>query len=334
MKTTTDQPRGIQWTLTNKLEDLDFADDIVLLSHSHGHMQAKTERLHDIAKTTGLEINVPKTKSLHVNATQEAPITIDDQTIEDVDLFTYLGSIVIKTGGTDEDGKARISKARHAFVTLRPVWRNENLSRYTKLRIFNTNVKSVLLYGSETWRRTKSIDHKLQVFINTCLRQTLRIKWPERISNQDLWQRTRQEPIVNTIQTRKWKWVEHTLRRTETSIPRHGSDWNPKGKRKRGRPALTWRRTLQAELKTVRMTWGEAKRARQTKVETCSTGPMLRPERRGLSRVKSSAHPTLTHPPLNHAPLNHHQRYLYCLLPRFKMSSYDGIILGWRHVRT
>jgi hypothetical protein len=32
------------------------------------------------------------------------------------------------------------------------------------------NGKSVLLYGSETWRTTKTNSHKLQTFINTCLR--------------------------------------------------------------------------------------------------------------------------------------------------------------------
>ena len=176
MKTNMEKPRGIQWTLTRKLEDIDFADDIALLSHSQGHMQDKTERLSNVARSTCLEVNVGKTKSLRVNATQEALININVQAIEDVDNFTYLGSIVSKTGGADEDVKARISKARHAFVTLRPVWRNENLSLHTKLRLFNTNVKSVLLYGSETWRRTKSLDSKLQVFIS----QILLIRGPER----------------------------------------------------------------------------------------------------------------------------------------------------------
>jgi len=38
-------------------------------------------------------------------------------------------------------------------------------------------------------------------------------------------------------------------------------NWNPQGRRRRGRPHLTWKRTLQAELKTISMTWEEAKRA-------------------------------------------------------------------------
>ncbi|KAH3709954.1 hypothetical protein DPMN_069420 [Dreissena polymorpha] len=37
---------------------------------------------------------------------------------------------------------------------LRNTWRNRHLRLTTKLTLFNSNVKSVLLYGSETWKRT------------------------------------------------------------------------------------------------------------------------------------------------------------------------------------
>ena len=70
LKTTMEQPRGIQWTLMQKLEDLDFADDVSLLSHTVGHMQAKTERLCSIARTAGLEINVTKTKTMRINTSK------------------------------------------------------------------------------------------------------------------------------------------------------------------------------------------------------------------------------------------------------------------------
>ena len=45
MKNSVNDKTGIQWTLTKKLEDLDFADDIALLSHSHAHMQEKTSKI-------------------------------------------------------------------------------------------------------------------------------------------------------------------------------------------------------------------------------------------------------------------------------------------------
>ena len=146
---------------------------------------------------------------------------------------------------------------------LKPIWNSRTIQLQTKLRLFNSNVKTVLLYGSETWRHTKTLDKKLQVFINTCLRQILRIRWPDRITNQELLQRTKQVLITTTIKQRKWRWIGHTLRRSQTNIARCALDWNPQGTRKRGRPVLTWRRTLHAELQKTRMSWGEAKRVAQ-----------------------------------------------------------------------
>ena len=45
--------RGIQWTLTERLEDLDFADDIVLLAQRQLDMQSKTNDIANKAKQIG-----------------------------------------------------------------------------------------------------------------------------------------------------------------------------------------------------------------------------------------------------------------------------------------
>nr|KAG5686179.1 hypothetical protein BaRGS_018955 [Batillaria attramentaria] len=55
MKTTTaGRKNGIQWTLWTQLDDLDFADDLALLSHSHSQMQDKTTCLEATSAGTGL----------------------------------------------------------------------------------------------------------------------------------------------------------------------------------------------------------------------------------------------------------------------------------------
>lgn len=51
--------------------------------------------------------------------------------------------------------KPGLKKARAAFNMLQKVWKTSNITRSIKLQIFKTNVKRVLLDGSETWRRTK-----------------------------------------------------------------------------------------------------------------------------------------------------------------------------------
>ncbi|VDO95434.1 unnamed protein product [Schistosoma margrebowiei] len=103
--------------------------------------------------------------------------------MEDVESFTYLGSIIDEQGGSDADVKARIGKARTAFLQLKNIWNSKQLSTNIKVRIFNTNVKAVLLYGAETWRTTTTTIKKVQVFINSCLHKILNIHWPDTISN-------------------------------------------------------------------------------------------------------------------------------------------------------
>nr|KAG5698284.1 hypothetical protein BaRGS_016986 [Batillaria attramentaria] len=249
MKTTTaGRKNGIQWTLWTQLDDLDFADDLALLSHSHSQMQDKTTCLEATSAGTGLKINRKKTELMKINTTANTPVTVGGEPIREVESFVYLGSVVDGQGGTDRDVTARIGKARAAMVMLKNVWASKVVSIRTKLRIFNSNVKSVLLYGCETWRTTKTMQQKIQTFLNTCLRRIFNIRWPEKIRNEELWERAGQEPVAKQILRRKWGWIGHTLRKPASSTTRQALTWNPQGKRKRGRPRNSWRRDTEAEL--------------------------------------------------------------------------------------
>jgi hypothetical protein len=59
--------RGINWGITEQLKDLDFVDDICLLSHTFPKMETKLKDLENEGKTVGLKINCGKTKSLRIN---------------------------------------------------------------------------------------------------------------------------------------------------------------------------------------------------------------------------------------------------------------------------
>lgn len=269
---------GIHWSLCNQLEDLDFADDVCLLSEKRQHMQKKLDKLIKEARKIGLEINNKKTKIMKINTPREMGIKIKENEIEEVKEFTYLGSIINIEGGTEADIEARIGKAQNAFRNLNKIWSSKELTLSTKLRIFNTNVKSILLYGAETWKVNRKDTTKLQTFINKCLRKIKRIFWPNRITNLQLWSDTNQEPIGKTICRRKWKWVGHTLRKKDNNITRQALDYKPVGKRKQGRPVNTWKRSNEKDLEKIGKTWTEIKpvatdrqKWRETVDALCST---------------------------------------------------------------
>jgi len=125
----------------------------------------------------GLHINRNKTKGMRVNTFNMQKFRLEETEIEEVGSFLYLGSVVSESRGTEEDVASESRKQMVLFVQLYPVWRNLSISKEVKLRIFNTNVKSVLLYACETWKTTNQITRRLQMFVNKCLRRTMSIKW-------------------------------------------------------------------------------------------------------------------------------------------------------------
>jgi hypothetical protein len=163
-------------------------------------------------------------------------IEINGKELEDVNEYSYLGSIETGGDGADEDVTSHIKKANVTFVQLYRIWKNKNIRMKTKLKIFNSNVKAVLLYGCGTWKVTNLITQKLQSFINRCLRRILNVK------------------------KRKWKWIGHTIRKDENAVERIMLDWNPQDTRKRGRPKKTWRRSVMEQAQREGRTWREVKR--------------------------------------------------------------------------
>jgi len=114
---------------------------------------------------------------------------------------------VSESGGTEEDVASTIRKANGVFVQLYPVWRKLNVSKEFKIRIFNTNVKSVLLYACETLKTTNKKTRRLQIFVNKCLRPITNIKWTDLITNEELWRIAHQKSIENQIKRIKWNWI-------------------------------------------------------------------------------------------------------------------------------
>lgn len=168
METTEGKINGIQWTMWEQLDDRDFGDDIALLSHTQIQMQMM-DRLTQAATKLGLTPNTAKTQVMTIHSKTSNPILMHSTALK-VETFTYLGSVVDITGGAEEDIKSRINKARVVFNMLRKIWSSKHISINTKICIFNSNVKQVMLYRSEAWKTTKHTTNRLQTFINTCLR--------------------------------------------------------------------------------------------------------------------------------------------------------------------
>ena len=117
------------------------------------------------------------------------------------------------------------------------------------------------LYGSECWRMTPTDIQKLEVFQNKCLRQICKIFYPEIISNEDLLQLTNVIEVERNIANRRHRLLGHILRMDNQRVPKVALKWTPaNGKRNRGRPKTTWRRTMIKDLEKMGLTLKEAEK--------------------------------------------------------------------------
>ena len=250
-KTTKDKDTGLRWKLTTKLEDLDFADDIALLSPTQQMMQRKTCKLQEQAARAGLRVSNKKSKVMRINGKSTGPVTVNGQNLDETSKFTYLGGAVTTQGGGGDDITCRRGKARTAFTKLNRIWTSSNYSIMTKVHLYNSMVRSIIIYGCETWKMSEGDTRKLDTFQFTCMRRIIKIRWPYVVSNEDLMKRTETKRVSTEIKIRRWKWIGHVLRMERNSHCRTALTWQPEGKRRQGRPRTTWHRTVENEKKEI-----------------------------------------------------------------------------------
>ena len=155
---------GIIWQET-KLTDLDFVDDLALLTNDFEQMQLMTDSLKNLSKKVGLRISVDKTKIQKIgNLEKDVDIFLEGAPLEVIENFTYLGSIQSNVGDIKKVVRSRIGKGYLVFRQLQTVWGSKVISLTVKLRIYNSIVLSTALHACETWKVTTKITNVLDVF--------------------------------------------------------------------------------------------------------------------------------------------------------------------------
>ena len=161
-----------------------------------------------------------------------------------------LGSLI----GDDKDIEGRKQLAQAALKKLTKIWMNcGKVSESTRLRLYNAYVRPVLLYNSGTWGITDAACIKLDTFHRRQLRRVLGIHYPQRIRNQDLYNRCRCHTIRYDIMLNCWKLFGHVLRlHPATPCNIHMSAYfNGEHKGHFGRPRMNLPQRLQSDLKAM-----------------------------------------------------------------------------------
>ena len=238
---------------------MDFADDIAMLSTSLQKLQEMTTKLQNIAAKVGLRISCSKTKIMHALQENHQSIIIDDETLEEVQHFQYLGSYISIDGTNEEDIKNRSGKATSTFQRMQKIWNSKSISLSIKFKLYSTTVLPIAIYASETWKTNKKDFKKLSSFHLRCIRKILGITYKDRVTNEKVLELSGQPTMQNIISKRRLRYTGHVLRYPDTRHPKTALHWTPPdGKRSRGRPRHTWRRSFVDDLRALNITLQEA----------------------------------------------------------------------------
>ena len=223
--------------------DLDFADDISLLSDSISKAQKLLDLVQVECKKIGLKINASKTKFIALNSADNIKLMAGpEEEIERVEDFKYLGSHVMSSS---KDIKVRKGKAWKALNDLSKIWKSD-IARQVKARFVLATVESILLYGCETWTLTPSMEKSLDGCYTRMLRTAFDISRRDRVTNNELYQGI--PKVTDKIRSRRLLFVGHCFRHPE--LPVHQVLlWHPShGARRRGRPAANYTKQLMKEV--------------------------------------------------------------------------------------
>jgi hypothetical protein len=119
-----------------------------------------------------MSISIEKTKIMAFSGKDpvRSKICINNKTLEQVNIFNYLGCILSYDG--EKDMPSKISKFIRTIGVINQVFKPSLVQQHTRLNIYRTLARPVLIYGSETWIIRKPDEKRLQAAKMKFMRKT------------------------------------------------------------------------------------------------------------------------------------------------------------------
>ena len=238
-------PRRSSRTPAKAICDLDFADDIVLLSNEIEQARELVQNVQSECRKVGLELNAAKTKAMFFNIDRDTIETIEGTEIKQgltangEQDFKYLGSWCDQ----NRDIHTRKALAWKSLHKIKRIW-NSDLDTNIKVQLFRATTETILLYGCNTWTLNKKEEQGFDGTYTRMLRMMKNLSWCDHVPNGDL------KKVSETIRKRRLQLAGHVY--CDKTTPAHLTvTWDPRhGRAARGRPQTTYIDTL---LKDTRM---------------------------------------------------------------------------------
>ena len=188
----------------------------------------------------------PNTKQLHWSELDWTLPSNAEKKTPEWEKMKILGSYII----TKTDINNRKAKAMYALKSNNKYFKSDKISNKLKIRIFECYVSSAFLYNSEIWSLTETQEKQIDAYHRRLLRYAINKQYPEKITNEKLYNITQVQPWSIVIKRRRLNTTGHILRLPQsTPVQRALHETTKPAKRNIGHPRNTWLKTIEEDLK-------------------------------------------------------------------------------------
>ena len=152
----------------------------------------------------------------------------------------FLGSKITADGDCSHESERHLLLGRKAMTNLESIFKSRDIILPTKVRLVNSLVFPVVMYGCECWTVKKAEHQRIDAFELWCWRRLLRVPWTARRSNQSFLKEISPGcSLEGLVLKLKLQSFGHLMRRTD-SFERTLMLGGIGGSRRRGRPRMRW----------------------------------------------------------------------------------------------
>jgi len=190
----------------------------------------------------------PECKKVKVKEEKRVGTTLGVQ-IEEVQEFCYLGDVLDCEAGVERAVRARVSAAWKKWREMAGLLTDKRTPLRIRGSAYESCVRSVMLYGSETWAMTKKDEDILRKCDRRMLRYMARVKWQDGVSSEEVAKRCGLGDILETARQGRLQWYGHVRREGEEGVLRKVEKIQVIGNRLPGKPKGTLDQLVQKDMK-------------------------------------------------------------------------------------
>ena len=129
------------------INNLRYADDTILTAESEEELKSLLMKVKEESEKVSLKLNIQKTKIMASGPTTSWEI--DEETVETVSDFIFLGSKIIADGDCGHEIKRCLLLWKKVMTNLDSILKSRDITLPTKVRLVKAMVFPVVMYGCE-----------------------------------------------------------------------------------------------------------------------------------------------------------------------------------------